>query len=162
MQWCIKVCMSQVIIWTAKHDIYMLIHDDQTQCKCIILTPNCSFCEKTKVENTACRACITFSWAYWRRPLYILQLAYFYLSNLAVLAEWLRRQTRNLLGSARTGSNPVDCADFSSTKSLSNKEAINNKNRSFLMKISMVLILLTSQRLYTGNHTTCSLLQSGI
>ena len=28
----------------------------------------------------------------------------------AVLAEWLRRQTRNLLGSARAGSNPADCA----------------------------------------------------
>ncbi len=30
----------------------------------------------------------------------------------AVVAEWLRRQTRNLLGSARTGSNPVDCDIF--------------------------------------------------
>ena len=27
----------------------------------------------------------------------------------AVVAEWLRRWTRNPLGSARTGSNPVDC-----------------------------------------------------
>ena len=25
-----------------------------------------------------------------------------------VVAEWLRRQTRNLLGSARAGSNPAD------------------------------------------------------
>ena len=30
----------------------------------------------------------------------------------AVLAEWLRRQTRNLLGSPRIGSNPVDCVNF--------------------------------------------------
>ena len=30
----------------------------------------------------------------------------------AVVAEWLRRWTRNPLGSARTGSNPVDCDDF--------------------------------------------------
>ena len=29
---------------------------------------------------------------------------------IAVVAEWLRRQTRNLLGSARAGSNPADCA----------------------------------------------------
>ena len=29
-----------------------------------------------------------------------------------VVAERLRRQTRNLLGSARTGSNPVDCGCF--------------------------------------------------
>ena len=29
--------------------------------------------------------------------------------SLAVVAEWLRRWTRNPLGSARTGSNPVDC-----------------------------------------------------
>ncbi|ORX93967.1 hypothetical protein K493DRAFT_144538, partial [Basidiobolus meristosporus CBS 931.73] len=28
------------------------------------------------------------------------------------LSEWLRRQTRNLLGSARTGSNPVAVACF--------------------------------------------------
>ena len=31
-------------------------------------------------------------------------------SPYAVMAEWLRRQTRNLLGSARAGSNPADCA----------------------------------------------------
>ena len=30
--------------------------------------------------------------------------------HIAVVAEWLRRQTRNLLGSARAGSNPADCA----------------------------------------------------
>ena len=30
-----------------------------------------------------------------------------------VVAEWLRRQTRNLLGSARAGSNPADYAFFS-------------------------------------------------
>ena len=31
----------------------------------------------------------------------------------AVVAEWLRRQTWNLLGSARAGSNPADCdAEF--------------------------------------------------
>ena len=28
------------------------------------------------------------------------------------MAEWLRRQTRNLLGSARAGSNPADCEMF--------------------------------------------------
>ena len=31
----------------------------------------------------------------------------------AVVAEWLRRWTRNPLGSARAGSNPADCAHFS-------------------------------------------------
>ena len=31
----------------------------------------------------------------------------------AVVAEWLRRWTRNPLGSARAGSNPADCARFS-------------------------------------------------
>ena len=36
-------------------------------------------------------------------------LTYIY-KTLAVMAEWLRRQTRNLLGSARAGSNPADCA----------------------------------------------------
>ena len=30
----------------------------------------------------------------------------------AVVAEWLRRWTRNPLGSARAGSNPADCACF--------------------------------------------------
>ena len=30
----------------------------------------------------------------------------------AVVAEWLRRLTRNQLGSARAGSNPADCALF--------------------------------------------------
>ena len=29
--------------------------------------------------------------------------------NRAVVAEWLRRLTRNQLGSARAGSNPADC-----------------------------------------------------
>ena len=32
----------------------------------------------------------------------------------AVVAEWLRRLTRNQLGSPRTGSNPVDCEGFCS------------------------------------------------
>ena len=32
---------------------------------------------------------------------------------MAVVAEWLRRWTRNPLGSARAGSNPADCACFS-------------------------------------------------
>ena len=31
---------------------------------------------------------------------------------MAVVAEWLRRWTRNPLGSARAGSNPADCAYF--------------------------------------------------
>ncbi len=31
------------------------------------------------------------------------------LGNVAVVAEWLRRWTRNPLGSARAGSNPADC-----------------------------------------------------
>ena len=35
------------------------------------------------------------------------------LLHLAVVAEWLRRWTRNPLGSARAGSNPADCASFS-------------------------------------------------
>ena len=30
----------------------------------------------------------------------------------AVLSEWLRRLTRNQLGSARVGSNPADCDDL--------------------------------------------------
>ena len=30
----------------------------------------------------------------------------------AVMSEWLRRQTRNLLGSARAGSNPAGCGRF--------------------------------------------------
>lgn len=34
----------------------------------------------------------------------------------AVVAEWLRRWTRNPLGSARTGSNPVDCEKIFSHK----------------------------------------------
>ena len=29
-------------------------------------------------------------------------------SNCGILAEWLRRKIRNLLGSARAGSNPAD------------------------------------------------------
>ena len=33
--------------------------------------------------------------------------------TVVVVAEWLRRQTRNLLGSARAGSNPADYAFFS-------------------------------------------------
>ncbi|KAM7296099.1 uncharacterized protein ISCGN_021295 [Ixodes scapularis] len=32
--------------------------------------------------------------------------------GLIVVAEWLRRWTRNPLGSPRTGSNPVDCANI--------------------------------------------------
>ena len=28
------------------------------------------------------------------------------------MAEWLRRQTRNLMGNARAGSNPARCVDF--------------------------------------------------
>lgn len=45
---------------------------------------------------------------------FYLSLLYFYIFWLklrlyAVVAEWLRRQTRNLLGSARAGSNPADC-----------------------------------------------------
>ena len=31
--------------------------------------------------------------------------------NIGVMAEWLRRQTRNLVGSAHVGSNPAD-VDF--------------------------------------------------
>ena len=34
------------------------------------------------------------------------------LHSSAVVAEWLRRWTRNPLGSARTGSNPVGSDDF--------------------------------------------------
>ena len=34
----------------------------------------------------------------------------------AVVAEWLRRWTRNPLGSARAGSNPADCACFGTPK----------------------------------------------
>ena len=34
---------------------------------------------------------------------------------MAVVAEWLRRWTRNPLGSARAGSNPADCAYFSAS-----------------------------------------------
>ena len=30
----------------------------------------------------------------------------------AVMSEWLRRLTRNQLGSARAGSNPADCGAF--------------------------------------------------
>ena len=30
----------------------------------------------------------------------------------AVVSEWLRSQTRNLMGYARTGSNPVACETF--------------------------------------------------
>ena len=42
-----------------------------------------------------------------------LQLAF---NNVAVVAEWLRRWTRNPLGSARAGSNPADCATFFTLK----------------------------------------------
>ena len=34
------------------------------------------------------------------------------LRSTAVVAEWLRRWTRNPLGSARTGSNPVGSVDI--------------------------------------------------
>ena len=33
----------------------------------------------------------------------------------AVVSEWLRSQTRNLMGYARTGSNPVACETFLET-----------------------------------------------
>ena len=32
--------------------------------------------------------------------------------NAAVVAEWLRRLTRNQMGIARAGSNPADCGFF--------------------------------------------------
>ena len=35
---------------------------------------------------------------------------------MAVVAEWLRRWTRNPLGSARAGSNPADCVTFEETQ----------------------------------------------
>ena len=34
------------------------------------------------------------------------------LPRYAVVAEWLRRQTRNLMGSPRAGSNPAGCVQF--------------------------------------------------
>ena len=37
---------------------------------------------------------------------------YYLASGTAVVAEWLRRWTRNPLGSARTGSNPVGSVHF--------------------------------------------------
>ncbi|KRX67689.1 hypothetical protein T09_105 [Trichinella sp. T9] len=37
-------------------------------------------------------------------------------SVVAAVAEWLRRLTRNQLGSARTGSNPVCCVRFFTSK----------------------------------------------
>ncbi|KRZ15810.1 hypothetical protein T11_5432 [Trichinella zimbabwensis] len=39
-------------------------------------------------------------------------------SSVAAVAEWLRRLTRNQLGSARTGSNPVCCEFICTTKLL--------------------------------------------
>ena len=35
-----------------------------------------------------------------------------YSCNIASMAEWLRRQTRNLMGNARAGSNPARCDHF--------------------------------------------------
>ena len=47
------------------------------------------------------------------RQLYIMisqPSRWMYVTSVACLAEWLRRWTRNPLGSSRTGSNPVACA----------------------------------------------------
>ena len=38
----------------------------------------------------------------------------------AVVAEWLRRLTRNQMGSSRAGSNPADCGENFNTDSTSN------------------------------------------
>ena len=43
----------------------------------------------------------------------------------AVMAEWLRRLTRNQMGSSRAGSNPADCEFFSASEIDQNLERSN-------------------------------------
>ncbi|CAK8693005.1 unnamed protein product [Clavelina lepadiformis] len=62
-------------------------------------------------SNPADNADITFAILYGYSEMY--HFNYFiYALGTVVVAEWLRRQTRNLLGAARLGSNPADKADI--------------------------------------------------
>ncbi|CAK8692994.1 unnamed protein product [Clavelina lepadiformis] len=62
-------------------------------------------------SNPADNADITFAILYGYSEMY--HFNYFiYALGTVVVAEWLRRQTRNLLGPARVGSNPADNADI--------------------------------------------------
>ena len=51
--------------------------------------------------------------------------------HIAVVAEWLRRQTRNLLGSARAGSNPADCASVLSDQDIGHPVQKDNNVRRY-------------------------------
>ena len=62
---------------------------------------------------------------------------------MAVVAEWLRRWTRNPLGSARAGSNPADCACFS----ILNKETYFTLN--LTLKYRLVSAHITNVHLYS-------------
>ena len=67
-------------------------------CSCLPFTNNC-YCGHKLYSNT-CANCLHYE---------IMYLEYvFFKCDVVVVAEWLRRQTRNLLGSARAGSNPAN------------------------------------------------------
>ncbi|CAK8673441.1 unnamed protein product [Clavelina lepadiformis] len=62
-------------------------------------------------SNPADNADITFAISYGYSEMFHFN-CFIYALSTVVVAEWLRRQTRNLLGPARVGSNPADNADI--------------------------------------------------
>ncbi|CAK8682142.1 unnamed protein product [Clavelina lepadiformis] len=62
-------------------------------------------------SNPADKADITFAISYGYSEMWYF-IYFIYALCTVVVAEWLRRQTRNLLGLVRVGSNPADNADI--------------------------------------------------
>ncbi|CAK8671311.1 unnamed protein product [Clavelina lepadiformis] len=77
----------------------------------VIVTVSHSMRHIKKSSNPADNADITFaiSYGYSEKCDFIY---FIYALSTVVVAEWLRRQSRNLLGPARVGSNPADNADI--------------------------------------------------
>ncbi|CAK8677451.1 unnamed protein product [Clavelina lepadiformis] len=63
---------------------------------------------------------------------------FIYALSTVVVAEWLRRQTRNLLGPARVGSNPADNADITFAISYGYSEMCDFNN--FIYALSTVVV----------------------
>ena len=59
--------------------------------------------------------------------------------SVAVVSEWLRSQTRNLMGYARTGSNPVACETFLETGLIWHRYALSQQLK---LKILMLTPLI--------------------
>ncbi|CAK8677452.1 unnamed protein product [Clavelina lepadiformis] len=88
-------------------------------------------------SNPADNADITFAISYGYSEM--CDFNYFiYALSTVVVAEWLRRQTRNLLGPARVGSNPADNADITFAISYGYSEMCDFNN--FIYALSTVVV----------------------